>query len=146
MPPLYEGPNDYATERMPDCNYSLFCRIRESSLRVTSKFLDGTSSPQFCEGSPHINVINNDYAYTWNCFQAFPQQGKPLLRILPGPTREKLSQEPFVLTLLLYNKCKIKAILADPTGLEPAVSSVTGRRDNQFRYGSIMCQRWELNP
>ena len=26
-------------------------------------------------------------------------------------------------------------VLAGPTGLEPAISSVTGRRDNQFRYG-----------
>lgn len=29
--------------------------------------------------------------------------------------------------------------MATPTGLEPVISSVTGRRDNQLRYGAIGC-------
>ncbi len=29
---------------------------------------------------------------------------------------------------------------ADPTGLEPATSAVTGRRANQLRYGALRCR------
>ena len=33
-----------------------------------------------------------------------------------------------------------RALLATPTGLEPAASAVTGRRANQLRYGAWMME------
>ncbi len=37
-------------------------------------------------------------------------------------------------------------IMATPTGLEPVISSVTGRRDNQLRYGAKMVAGAGLEP
>ncbi len=38
-----------------------------------------------------------------------------------------------------------KPIMATPTGLEPVISSVTGRRDNQLRYGAKWLRGQDLN-
>lgn len=46
------------------------------------------------------------------------------------------------------------ALLATPTGLEPATSAVTGRRANQLRYGAscgadeavVLWNRWYVPP
>ncbi|KAJ3617940.1 hypothetical protein Zmor_008790 [Zophobas morio] len=35
--------------------------------------------------------------------------------------------------------------MATPAGLEPAISSVTGRRDNQLRYGAKWLRGQDLN-
>ena len=32
--------------------------------------------------------------------------------------------------------CKLRDVMAEPTGLEPATSDVTGRRSNQLNYDS----------
>ena len=36
--------------------------------------------------------------------------------------------------------------MAEPTGLEPATSGVTGRHSNQLNYGSIMVVAAGLEP
>ena len=51
----------------------------------------------------------------------------------PSPLKKKkatLTSGPQVLTSLSY--------LAEPTGLEPATSDVTGRRSNQLNYDSAL--------
>lgn len=54
---------------------------------------------------------------------------------------------------LLYQLSYKTMRMATPTGLEPVISSVTGRRDNQLRYGANgcgdrtwTCDLWVMSP